>query len=102
MTLARPLFADNTQAVLAEYQRLTGASPDAARTQFHAAIQAIKGEMRAGRTVTISKFGRFHVQVRQPRKARNPRTGAIIEIPERRYPRFASADSFKEEMNPPR
>jgi DNA-binding protein HU-beta len=92
-------FAGNSTAVLAEYQRLTGASDAEARAQFGAAMAAVKNELKSGREVTVQNFGRFYVQDREPREARNPRTGEKLQVEAKRYPRFVSSDTFKAEMN---
>ena len=62
-------------------------------------FNALQVELEAGRPVLIRNFGRFYLQERDARKGRNPKSGAEIDIPAKRYPRFASADGLKQVMN---
>jgi DNA-binding protein HU-beta len=51
-----------------------------------AALEAIERELAAGGEVAITGFGKFSVAERGPRQARNPQTGAPIELPAGRAP----------------
>ncbi len=62
----------------------TGASRKMVRAILDATLDEMSGELAAGRRVSLSGFGTFEVQRRPPRAARNPRTGAPIQVPERR------------------
>jgi integration host factor subunit alpha len=53
-----------------------------------ATFEIIKASLQRGEPVKISGFGGFVVRTRQPRKGRNPQTGAEIVIPERRVLTF--------------
>lgn len=44
--------------------------------------------LRRGEKVVIPGFGSFTVRTRKARRARNPRTGETIQVPERRVPAF--------------
>ena len=61
-----------------------------------AALGAIERELAAGGEVSITGFGRFSVAERGPRRARNPRTGAPIEVPAGRAPRFSAGAKLKQ------
>jgi DNA-binding protein HU-beta len=45
--------------------------------------------------VSITGFGKFSVAVRGPRQARNPQTGAPIELPAGRPPRFTAGAKLR-------
>ena len=77
----------------------TKVSEGDAGKQIDAVTEAIKAELQAGNEVTIRNFGRFYVQSRNAREGRNPKTGEKLQIPAKKYPKFASADGFKKAMN---
>ncbi|MDR5655226.1 HU family DNA-binding protein [Ruixingdingia sedimenti] len=51
----------------------------------------IKAEAEAGNSVNIAGFGRFREKVRAARTARNPQTGAPVEVAESRAVSFKPA-----------
>lgn len=62
-------------------------------------FSALRGELTGGRPVTVTNFGRFFLHEAAPRKGRNPRTGAALDIPAKRYARFSAADRLREQVN---
>lgn len=93
-------YAANNPPVVVALAKQAGITEEQARKQIDQVMVAIKSEMVEGREVTVRNFGKFYIQQRDARTGRNPRTGAAIEIPAKRYPRFTSADGFKKDMNP--
>lgn len=53
-----------------------------------AVFDAIKAEASASNTVRISGFGQFAMKDRAARTARNPHTGAAVEVPAKRVLNF--------------
>lgn len=51
--------------------------------------------MQEGR-VEVHRFGTFELVRRKPRRARNPRTGARIDVPARTVVRFTPARALKD------
>ncbi len=51
--------------------------------------------MKVGDSIAFTGFGTFHVSKRKARKGRNPRTGAIMNIPESNVPRFRPGKNLK-------
>lgn len=49
--------------------------------------EVLRGAVEGG-SVTIAGFGTFKVKTRAARTARNPATGAMIEVPEKRVLSF--------------
>ena len=92
-------FAASEKAIISKMSELGGISNEEAGKQFNLVFQAIKEELVAGNEVTIKKFGKFQVQNRSERDGRNPKTGAAIKIPAKRYVNFKSYDSLKDDMN---
>ncbi|MDR2338031.1 MAG: HU family DNA-binding protein [Deltaproteobacteria bacterium] len=93
-------FAASEKSIVAKVAELGGLDNETAAQQFSLVFNAIKEELKAGNEVVIKKFGKFEVQQRSERNGRNPKTGAAIKIPAKRYVHFKSYDSLKDEMNP--
>lgn len=83
-------------ARLAEKQSI---SQDDAKQQVAAVFTSLAEELSAGKDITVRRFGKFYVQHRDARKGRNPKTGAEIQIPAKRYPKFSSSDVLKAQLN---
>jgi len=71
----------------------------AAREQTEEVFQMIEQALLSGKRVQIRSFGSFYLQARGARKARNPRTGRVILVPPKKYPRFRSSELLKERLN---
>ncbi|MBN1352333.1 integration host factor subunit beta [candidate division KSB1 bacterium] len=82
--------------ILAEGTGLTKLETGAAIDGFIAIIQYA---LEKDEAVEIRGFGSFRVTTRKPRNARNPRTGEMIAIPEKRVPVFRPAADFKRYLN---
>jgi integration host factor subunit beta len=50
------------------------------------------------RRIEIRGFGSFSVRNRKPRTTKNPRTGVVMNIPERKTVRFTMSKSLKETL----
>ena len=61
-------------------------------------IAAVKGALKDGQHIEIRGFGTFKVAVRKPRAARNPRTGEIVPLPERKVPVFKVSRELKDRV----
>ena len=51
-----------------------------------------------GDTIRIQGYGTFKVVKRAPKKARNPQTGQVVEIPPRKVLAFKPGKAFVEEL----
>ncbi len=49
--------------------------------------------------IEIRGFGSFKLHERPPRTGRNPRTGAIVEIPAKRVPHFKPGKELRERVD---
>lgn len=92
-------WAESRDELVLRVAKQGNISEDQARSEINRVFSAIEAELKDGRNVTIKNFGRFSLSNREARKGRNPRTGAVIDIPAKKYPRFLSADGFKQRMN---
>jgi nucleoid DNA-binding protein len=52
-------------------------------------------DLQAGQTIEIRGFGTFHSRKRQPRPARNPRTGEVVALGERMVPLFKFSNELR-------
>ncbi|MGB2696850.1 MAG: HU family DNA-binding protein [Candidatus Zixiibacteriota bacterium] len=58
-------------------------------------LDAIKASMEQGNNIEIRGFGTFKIKQRKARKARNPRTGDEVPVPDRKVPVFKPSNEFK-------
>ncbi len=59
-------------------------------------LEAIKEALENGKNIEIRGFGTFKIKQRKARKARNPRTGAEVPVPDRKVPVFKPSNEFKD------
>ncbi len=60
---------------------------------------AISGALSSGGEVRIVGFGTFSVANRKATTGRNPRTGAAIQIPASKQPKFKAGKGLKDAVN---
>ncbi len=61
-------------------------------------LNAVKQALADGNHIEIRGFGTFKVRKRKPRKARNPRTGESVHVPERHVPVFKPSKHFRADV----
>jgi DNA-binding protein HU-beta len=83
-------------AAIANESGLTKA--DAARA-LEATVSSITNAMSNGDSVAIIGFGTFKVGDRAARTGRNPQTGAEMQIPAAKVPKFSAGKGLKEAVN---
>ena len=71
-------------------------SKKAAGDCVEAAIEAITKAMQKGDKVVLTGFGAFQVNKRAARQGVNPKTGAKIQIPAMKVPKFKAGKSLKD------
>ena len=59
-------------------------------------IETIVSTLKAGGEVSIAGLGIFSTKTRAARQARNPRTGATIQVAAMRVPKFRAAKALKD------
>ena len=52
--------------------------------------------MEEMQNIEIRGFGTFKIKLRKARKARNPRTGDEVPVPDRKVPVFKPSNEFKD------
>jgi len=58
-------------------------------------LEAVKKTLENGNNIEIRGFGTFKIKARKARKARNPRTGEEVPVPDRKVPVFKPSNEFK-------
>lgn len=58
-------------------------------------LDAVKRSLENGSNIEIRGFGTFKIKPRKARKARNPRTGEVVPVPDRKIPVFKPSNEFK-------
>ena len=64
------------------------------QSTFDCIIEAVESEGR----IELRNFGVFEVKKRAPRKARNPRTGAPVEVPAKRVVVFKPGRTMEDKV----
>jgi nucleoid DNA-binding protein len=67
---------------------LTGMSQSKVKSVTEEFLRVVGEELQGGSTIEIRGFGTFLTKRRQPRPARNPRTGEVVPLGERTVPLF--------------
>ena len=62
-------------------------------------FDSMTGALSSGDRIEIRGFGSFEVRERKARKARNPKTGASVELGARKVPFFKVGKELKEMVN---
>jgi integration host factor subunit beta len=62
-------------------------------------FDSIKDALIRGEKIEIRGFGNFKPKNRRPRKARNPKTGEKVYVPQKRVLHFKVGKALRESMN---
>jgi len=85
-----------TKADLVEHcAEKTGLTRTDVAVTVDAFLEAVKASLEQGKNIEIRGFGTFKVKLRKARKARNPRTGDEVPVPDRKVPVFKPSNEFK-------
>ncbi|MBF0140649.1 MAG: HU family DNA-binding protein [Magnetococcales bacterium] len=74
----------------------TGLTKAQSGEAIDAIVSAIEGALKSGDQVSLVGFGTFSVSERAARTGRNPRTGAEIQIPAAKQPKFRPGKGLRE------
>lgn len=86
----------NKQEIVSKIAQDTGITKSNAAAAVDSLIDGITRSLKKGDAVSFVGFGTFKISNRKARKARNPQTGATINIPKRRVPRFSAGKALKQ------
>lgn len=77
----------------------TGISKVDTEAVVNAFLVSVGDALQDNQTIEIRGFGTFLVREKQPRTARNPRTGETVQVPRKFVPAFKPSRDFKESVN---
>lgn len=63
-------------------------------------FDSIKDALTKNEKIEIRGFGNFRLKERQPRNARNPKTGDSVQVPGKMAVRFKAGKALREALNP--
>jgi len=86
----------NKHDVIQKIANDTGLTKTSAAAAVDSLIDGITRSLKKGDSVSFVGFGTFKTSNRKARKARNPQTGATINVPKRRVPRFSAGKALKQ------
>ena len=80
--------------------RNTGESKALSAKMIDETLDVIMGGVVTQGKVQITGFGTFEGRDRKARTARNPQTGAQVDVPATRVPAFKAGQGFKDRVKP--
>jgi DNA-binding protein HU-beta len=89
----------NKNELIASVADKSGLTKAQAGDAIDAALDAITKSLSSGDEVRILGFGNFVVANRKATTARNPQTGATINVPASKAPRFKPGKALKDAVN---
>ncbi len=88
----------NKAAIVDAIHEKLGTTKADAERAVDTVIDSIVNTLKKGDEVSIAGLGIFSVKTRAARTARNPRTGATVQVPSMKVPKFRAAKAFKESV----
>ncbi|MEQ8664457.1 MAG: HU family DNA-binding protein [Rhodospirillales bacterium] len=89
----------NKNDLVAAVASSTGLSKSDAAKAVDAVFDSITSSLKGGGEVRLVGFGTFSVANRKATTGRNPRTGATIQIPASKQPKFKAGKGLKDAVN---
>ena len=86
----------NKAAIVELVQEKIGGTKVQAEMVVDGILDAVVGTLKKGEEVSIAGLGIFSVKMRAARVARNPKTGASVNVPATRVPKFRAAKALKD------
>ena len=90
-----------TKSVLIEKvtEKVEGLTKNQTEIVVETVFESIKNALMQGEKIEIRGFGNFRLKTRNPRKARNPKTGETVEVPGKKVLYFKVGKALKEDLN---
>ncbi len=91
-----------TKSVLIEKvaEKVEGLTRNQTEIVVDTVFDSIKRALISGEKIEIRGFGNFRLKTRNPRKARNPKTGESVDVPGKKVLYFKVGKALKEALNP--
>ncbi len=88
----------NKAELIEQVASQTGLTKRISGKAVNAVVSVISDCLAKGKKVTLVGFGTFRVRQRKARAGRNPQTGATLQIPAKKVPKFVPGKSLKEKI----
>jgi integration host factor subunit beta len=90
-----------TKSVLIEKvsEKVEGLTRNQTEIVVETVFESIKKALISGEKIEIRGFGNFRLKNRNPRKARNPKTGESVDVPGKKVLYFKVGKALKEALN---
>ena len=85
--------SDLIERLSASFQHLSSKEVESAIREI---LEQMAGTLQSGERIEIRGFGSFSVRNRKPRATKNPKTGKMMHIPERKTLHFTMSKSLKD------
>ncbi len=89
----------NKNELVAAVADKAGITKAQASDAIDAALDTISGTLAGGDEVRLLGFGNFVVAHRKATTARNPQTGATVQVPASKAPKFKPGKALKDAVN---
>lgn len=81
-------------------QRVEGLTLKQTEIVVETVFDSIKEALSKNEKIEIRGFGNFRLKERKPRRARNPKTGESVDVPNKMAVRFKAGKALRESLNP--
>jgi nucleoid DNA-binding protein len=85
--------------LVAAVARATGLTHYEIKVVIEEFLEALVEELERWRTIELRGFGTFYVKERQPRPARNPRTGEVVLLERRMVSLFKYSNELRKRIS---
>jgi DNA-binding protein HU-beta/integration host factor subunit beta len=99
MSLGAKLSNITKQDIVLEVARATGFIQADIRGVLEEFLSTVAISLNQNKNIEIRGFGTFSTKERKPRPARNPKTGEVVQLDQRRVPMFKFSSELKELIN---
>ncbi|HEY4507266.1 MAG TPA: HU family DNA-binding protein [Candidatus Paceibacterota bacterium] len=86
----------NKQSIVEKVNGVLGTTKVQAEQVVDTVFGTITDALKSGEEVSVAGFGIFLVKKRAARTARNPKTGAAVQVAACKVPKFKAAKALKE------
>lgn len=89
---------NKTELIAAMAEKAEISKKDAEKA-LKAFTDVVSDELKKGEKVQLVGFGTFEVSMRAAREGRNPQSGAVMNIPASKAPKFKAGKALKDMVN---
>ena len=86
----------NKKELIAAIAGQAGLTKKDAEKALSAFVETVSGALKEGKKIQLVGFGTFESRKRAAREAKNPRTGAVVAVPETIVPGFKAGTALKD------